>query len=70
MRDSSSTPITSTVSAMPMPIALRAAPSAKMNPEHAANRSHAAARLAPSLACSVQAHEGRMRSGVVVPTMI
>src|SRR6185312_15213508 len=41
-----------------------------MNPEHAASKSNAAARLAPSLCCTRQAVEGNGMSGVMVATMI
>src|SRR5262249_44585355 len=34
------------------------------------NTSYATARVAPSFCCTVQAHDGRMRSGVVVARMI
>src|SRR5262249_44213033 len=40
------------------------------NPVHAANMSYAAAFVAPSFCCSVQPHDGRMRSGVVVASTI
>src|SRR6185503_1273124 len=70
MRDSVSTPITSTVSAIPAPTWPRARSKPKTNPVHAAKTSYAAAFVAPSFRCSVQAHDGRMRSGVVVASTI
>src|SRR5262245_16535724 len=70
MRDSVSTPTTSTLSAMPAPTSPRASPMPNTNPVHAANMSYAAAFVAPSFCCSVHAHDGRMRSGVVVASTI
>src|SRR5262245_32712865 len=70
MRDSVSTPTTTTVSATPAPTRPRASPMPKTKPVHAANMSYAAAFVAPSFCCSVHAHEGRIRSGVVVASTI
>src|SRR5260221_2043752 len=70
MRDSVSTPTISTVSARPEPMSPRASPVPNTNPVQAANTSYAAARVAPSFCCSVHAHEGRIRSGVVVARMM
>src|SRR5262245_42165829 len=47
---------------------LRAIESPNTKPVQAANMSKATARVAPSFCWSVQAQEGRMRSGVVVAT--
>jgi hypothetical protein len=41
-----------------------------VKPEQAAPRSNPQARVAPILACSVQAVLGKIVSGVVVPTMM
>src|ERR1044071_4284017 len=70
VRYSVSTPTTSTVSARLEPMSPRASPVPNTNPVQAANMSYAAARVAPSFCCSVHAHEGRMRSGVVVARMM
>jgi hypothetical protein len=43
---------------------------AKMKPEHAALTSNAAEPVAPRRAWIRQAVDGKIRSGVVVPTMI
>src|ERR1044072_2774515 len=64
------TPPTSTVWAAGEPMSPRASPVPNTNPVQAANMSYAAARVAPSFCCSVHAHEGRMRSGVVVARMM
>ena len=59
MRVSVSTPITSTVSAKPLPITERPIPSPYTKPVQAAKTSYAAARRAPSFCCTVQAQDGR-----------
>ena len=62
--------MTTTVSADPAARSPSATVSPYSHPEHAAERSNAAARVAPSAACTSTAVEGSNRSGVAVLRMI
>ena len=70
MRVSVSEPITRAVFTEPEAMNFSATLSAKMKPEQAALTSNAGQPAAPRRACTRQAVDGKMRSGVVVPTTI
>ena len=70
MRVSVSAPITSTFFDCPLRMNLSAIPSAYTKPEQAALTSNAAQPLAPMRCCTRQAVDGKMMSGVVVPSTI
>ncbi|KAG1531003.1 hypothetical protein G6F50_016953 [Rhizopus delemar] len=70
MRVNVSVPITSTCLQSPERMNLSATPNANTKPEQAALTSKAGHPATPSLAWIRHAVEGKMRSGVVVPTTI
>ena len=69
MRVSVSAPITSAVFTVPARMNWSAMLNAYMKPEHAALTSKAMQPFAPSMFCTRQAVDGKIRSGVVVPTI-
>ncbi|MNN85243.1 hypothetical protein D3C81_2025080 [compost metagenome] len=70
MRERVSAPITSALLYIPVLIKFVAVARLYTKPEQAADKSNAAAPLAPSLSCRMQAVDGKDVSGVMVAIII